>query len=135
MKNNRALKHIALIYSVIVLSCAMAWAGTGAGSGVAIYHTINQASGSPHYVRNSPDDVQDIGCRVTTQGINGDELMVECEAIDAQGQSLACSSTQSAFVKVARALPNFGWIMFKTDGAGTCTFMNVRIGSLYFPQR
>jgi hypothetical protein len=122
-----------LVYSLALLSTTSAWAGTRSTKTVVINNAVPEAHGVLSNTRDSEDPMQTIGCRVQTLGLTGSEVLVECEATNAQGQTLACSSTRPAFAKVAQGLPNFGELWFRTNASGECTYLQVRVGSPYLP--
>jgi hypothetical protein len=133
MKGHWKKGLVVVVMGVAILGHVPAWAGRKSSTQVVINTTARQANGVLGNTRHSADPLQNIGCQVITTGVTGEQTLVECEARDRANNTLTCSSTNPAFVKVARALPDYGWLFFHTNSAGECIFLQAFVGSPYLP--
>lgn len=100
-----------------------------------------EAKGSMGGVRFSTNDLEEIGCRVA--GRASGYVDVQCQAVDADGNRLACVSAEPAIVAAAQSATTFAWIWFTTDSdiytdpenpdVGTCERLYVSYKSFHIP--
>lgn len=88
-------------------------------------HTIG-AFGMAGTARNSADTKQSIGCFVSALG---NSLQAGCEAQNAAGGYVSCTTTGAALVTAAGAVGPDSYIDFSHDGAGNCNSIYVANGS------
>lgn len=136
------IQHKALL-AVFISSIAIVWPFTAtAGLKSSNQVRVIKHNGSANYdyaygtlsaARVSSDDTQSIGCLLETAGVAGETQRLECYAKDVEGQSLSCVSHSANLIRVARALPGYGWMYFRRDAAGECIYLQIRLGSPYLP--
>ena len=104
---------------------------------------LNEARGSMGGARFSSNDLEEIGCRVAGKSNGFSE--VQCQATDADGARVDCTSTEPAIIAAAQSMTTFSWIWFTTDSAiyfiddlnppntGTCERLYVSSKSFHIP--
>ena len=117
--NNRMLK-IAGAVMLAALAGGNVWAGAVSSSPVSI--SGSSASGSVHTARYSSDSVQSIGCG--SYGGSG-----FCMAASTSGAGGSCSTTNSEFIDVIRAINPGSYVYFSWDASGNCTYILVNNNS------
>ena len=136
MKRNRTHVAAAFTFSAIATFSSGAFAGAdtdGCCGNPVVSHELRKAYGTHADARNSDEPLEQIGCEVHTEGPQGLTRSLVCTATSRYDVSASCTSTDDGFIKVAQAIPAFGWTYFEWDREGNCTLLSVRIGSQYLP--
>lgn len=127
MKRNSAVAAVA----VMSLVGTAAWAGYDVGYLVQVDTVNRTASGTMATVRASADTLQYINCNIRT---NGAGLIMNCQARDANGVSVGCSSTAQNFIQLVGMIQSDSHVSFKWDAASACTSLSVDNGSQFAPK-
>jgi hypothetical protein len=90
------------------------------------------ADGAMGSVRNTPDRIQQIGCHVRTETKG---VRVTCNASDAAGAYLGCTSTLSSYAQTVASITSESEINFGADAKGNCTFLEVNAQSAFAPRQ
>jgi hypothetical protein len=106
---------------VAVLS-GTAYAGLKSNSPVFIDTGLRIANGSLGSVRNTADAVQHIGCYTNAFAAS---VTTFCQARNAAGTSISCSTTSANLVNVVHGLTGDSHLWFSWNAAGTCTEIDV----------
>lgn len=118
----RKLSTIALVLVSAAFS-ATAWAGYRYSVEVQIDAANRTARGSLGTARNSADNNQAIGCRITASA--GSNPVVFCEATDAAGHSASCSSSDKSLVTAATSIRDSSIVNFAWAPGGNCLSLSI----------
>lgn len=102
---------------------ASAVAGLKSASEVTISDTYGWAYGDAGHVYATSDRTQHIGCEV--RGTNG-----SCYAVDANGVSRQCYSSEARWLRTMSAMKGDSYILFYWNASGACTYVGVQNDSL-----
>jgi hypothetical protein len=126
------MKNKLVIASAIVsVSLAAVYEVSAGGSySYPVSISASNATGSMGAVRNSADNIQQIGCYVYSY----DPPLAYCIARDANNVWASCTSSTQRFVDNARALGPDSWLSFSWSG-GSCTALQIGHHSWTEPKR
>ena len=111
----------------LLLAGTSAWAGLKKTTLVNIDTVARNAYGALGAARASSDTVQYIGCAVLTYSTGNPSIV--CNARNAAGTYVSCSSNAPSMVQAATALADGSAINFSWDEAGKCTYLFVENSS------
>lgn len=104
--------------ALIAVLSGTAYAGLKSTIPVSINTANRTASGALGSARNSADVVQHIGCYTYAMPAS---VTTFCQARDAAGTSVSCSTTAANLVQVVRGMSGDSHLWFSWNAAGTCT--------------
>jgi hypothetical protein len=114
----------------LLLTTSLAFAGERASSPVYLNGTSRYAGGAQGSARNSPDNLQSIGCQVTAfPGGGAYAAYVSCSARDNGGKGAWCYSYDPALVAAGNGISNEDQIAFTWNPDGTCSMLQIYKGS------
>jgi hypothetical protein len=125
----KAFSHRIFAIALTLGMCASAFAGNKNSVEVSI-NTVGPkpyATGHLGYVRNTPDQVQYIGCQVST-------TLGSCYAVNSAGFAASCSTTDPATLELIRSLKGDSGLYFRWDANGNCMSILVRNDSMVAPK-
>jgi hypothetical protein len=126
MRKHKVL--FALAFAAVLATGTTALAGYKAVWPVFINLSSRYAQGSLGSARNSADSNQFIGCTLQPG-------FVYCGAVDANRNSLNCTSSTPSFVALVQSLGDEGALAFTADASGNCTSIIVYTYSYWEPKQ
>ncbi|CAM3560131.1 hypothetical protein G4177_05900 [Corallococcus sp. ZKHCc1 1396] len=105
------------------------FAGTKVSSPVVVNTVARTFSGSLGSARNSADTQQLLICYTLTSGTTA-----VCQARDASGVSVSCTTTNAALLAQVRSLNSDSYLQATYDVSGNCTDIVVGTGSSFEPK-
>lgn len=118
----------AMVALGLVATSATAMAGFTANQPVLVNPFLRVAQGALGSARNSPDNIQFIGCAVT-DGAGG--AFVTCSARGPGGNFATCTSSDPGKVAAASSINSDSFVVFRYDAQGNCTLLSVSTFSQY----
>jgi hypothetical protein len=129
----RALSAI-VGFALVGLCASPSYAGTKDPAPVNIVKNTDKtglAQGSVGGARNSPDNVQAIGCDLSS---SGDTPNLYCFAIDVAGTFANCVTNNVNLIDLAMGMTSDSYIGFRWNALGQCTQIFTRNESLLPPK-
>lgn len=129
-------KVLTLISALSVLLPALVFAGYIQPAPVIVDLDSQFAQGDQWTARSSKNAVEFIGCGVTQfdDGAGGVFSSGFCQATDADGVSIVCTSQSPALLENMRATSAFAFIRFSWNEDGECTVLRYSTQSFYLPR-
>ena len=90
------------------------------------------ARGSMYHVRNSPNDVEVLGCGTKTFKNNAPRWGF-CQAADSDDEYVSCETTKPEMLDQIRAIADYSYVRFDFDENFECTRIDVSTQSFYLP--
>lgn len=112
----------AMVAIGMVATSATALAGFTANQTVTVNPFLRVAQGALGSARNSPDNIQFIGCSVTDAA---GAAFVTCSARGPGGNFATCTSNDPGKVAAASSINSDSFVVFRYDQQGNCTFLSV----------
>jgi hypothetical protein len=126
------MKKLFLTLGACAALAAPAVAGEKSPGSVIIHPSLNMAQGAVGSARNSGDKTQRLGCTVIT-GLGW--FRVDCEAVDADGNTAHCENLyDDGMRQAALSINGDSYIVFTWDRDGGCEMLEVRQNSRYEPK-
>lgn len=118
-----------------LLFSSLAFGGAVVDAPVDVDLVNNFAFGNMASARFSDNDVEFIGCgvRYIDDGVGGTFVFGFCQATDAAGESLFCSTESADLLEAIKSIVDFSFITFAADGNGQCTRIGNSAQSIYIP--
>lgn len=118
----------AMVAFGMAATSAPALAGFTANPTVTVNPVTRVAQGALGSARNSPDNIQFIGCSVTDAG---GVAFVTCSARGPAGNFATCTSNDPGKVAAASSINSDSFVVFRYNPRGVCTFLSVATFSQY----
>lgn len=130
MKIKKTMTAIATL-----LLSSLAFGGAVVDAPVDVDLDNNFAFGNMASARFSDNDVELIGCgvRYIDDGAGGIFVFGFCQATDAAGESLFCSTENPDLLEAIKSIVDFSFITFAANGIGECTRIGNSAQSIYIP--
>jgi hypothetical protein len=113
---------------VLLVASSVAWAGRANYFETTVNLVTRTAFGSLYDTRASADNVQYIGCSLSS---NGGPASLICEAKNAASEKLVCQSTNAELIKVGQSLSDSSYIYFNCDASYNLTYLYVGNSSIW----
>jgi len=123
------LGRVLVVVAVGVFAIGSAWAGYKRSENVVVAATYFY--GSMGTARNSPDNNQQIGCRV--DGAPNYNVTV-CWAADSANMYRSCYTTDPSIFKAAQGITGDSYLSLDFDSSGICTYLLVTRSSIWAPK-
>ena len=120
--------------AALILTSSMAYGGLFSPVPVEVDVENRLAFGDPLSARFSDNDVEFIGCGIRASVDEGPDVFAFCQASNADGEFLFCSTLEPVLIDTIRALADFTFIVFAADENAECTFVGNSTQSLYIPE-
>ena len=124
---------------LLTLTAGIVYGGHVDSVPVRVDLTAGQATGDLRSARTSPDTIAFIGCgsRTTEAGPGNAFHFGFCQAGDAEGNTIICSTENAELLKEIQSIGWADYIIFRwTDdgsGAATCSYIGTSKQSVYLP--
>lgn len=128
------VRHI-LISAILAISSSIAVAGRVSPAPVIVDETNMFASGDMWTARTADNNVEYIGCgiRVLDDGGGGTFLFGFCQAGDAGGVEIFCSTVNPDLLDALKTISAFSFITFSWNDLGECASVGFSSQSFYLP--
>ena len=115
-----------------------AFAGQGGEEPVVIFYDTDGsglAQGSMKTARNSDNDVEYIGCKITRDDLGIFEPLSLCQALDASGDlSAHCNINNESIAASLNAMTSYSRIQFIWDASNICVRISISNNSFTLPE-
>lgn len=127
-------RHLFVSLAILTFS-ATAYSGLVIDAPVDVDLDNNRVTGNMVSARFSDNDVEFIGCgiRYIDDGFSGLFQFGFCQATDADGESLFCSTENPDLIAAIETIADFSFLTYSADGSGECIRIGTSTQSFYIP--
>jgi hypothetical protein len=124
-----------VIAAIAALYAAQGMAGAASDVPVVVDLVERSAQGAQTSARFADNEIELIGCgaRVTSDGVNPVFKFGFCQATDADGDNIVCSTFDPELVAAIGSISNYGFISFSWNENNECLSVRNSTQSFYIP--